>query len=230
MKSFSFLLQTFRSKYTLSTIIVLMSFAPMVSAQKIYTDDGLWNTGYDAYSESKYDLAELYLFAYVQRNTEQYQSNVGFQNNLDSALDYSIAHSDMAGVQARVFMAMPIGHNNPFLQKPELVKPVLNVSTASKKSALVLFSGMYRCNDGNIYYIKMIKEEVWWYFHNVHNNYTGVMHGFISGNLIKGYWSSLPLNQLNNSGTVVLRLISRTAFTAVSQTGGLSGTSWNKVE
>ena len=85
MKRFSFTSMHLGYKYCIVLIALLLIFTT-TEAQKIYSDDELLSTGTDYYNNNKYLQAEIYLFAYTQRNTNSYQSNSDFKLQIDQAL------------------------------------------------------------------------------------------------------------------------------------------------
>jgi hypothetical protein len=219
----------FSFKYCFLFIVSVFFFATISSGQEIFSDDYLLNAGTTYYNNNNYRDAQLYLFAYIQRNTALYQSDSNFKSQIDAALQYAASHSSLAGTGGTfIYIPPKRDANGNIISKPLTFKPTLNsnISTSSNSN---LNSGKYRCNDGGTYYIRVIKNEIWWYGQSGDSSWSNVMNGLITGDEIQGEWSDVPFGRIKSEGAITLKIISSSSFSIISQTGGFGGTNWNKI-
>src|SRR5438552_1137645 len=59
----------------------------------------------------------------------------------------------------------------------------------------VNLTGIWNCNDGGIYYIRQVSNEIWWFGNSSNNAFSNVFHGQLSGSTITGKWSDVPLGK-----------------------------------
>jgi len=226
MKHYSFPHIHAMHKYCILFTALLLIFTSASRAQTIYTDDDLLNTGTSYYNNNNYREAQVYLFAYVQRNTNTYQNDSQFKSNIDAALTYAGRHSDQGGARATFMKHFQRDAQGHIIQPPAEIKPAINASPAPV-SNMSLNSGVYDCDDGSLYYVTVINNEVWCFGRSSDNNWTNVIHGFISGDEIAANWASVPTNS-KNSGTITLKIDNNSVFHVANQTGGFAGQSWKQ--
>lgn len=227
MKRFSFTSMHLGYEYCIVLFALLFVFTT-TEAQKIYSDDELLSTGTDYYNNNKYLQAEIYLFAYTQRNTNSYQSNSDFKLQIDQALKYCDAHSSTAGAIAMFDLKTTKdanGHVHTVITKLGGAKPTINTNSLPASNA-ALNTGKYSCDDGGIYYVTVVNNEVWWFGNSNDKSWADVMHGYISGNEIKATWADVPCCSKMNSGTVTLLINDSESFSIKDQTGDFAGTVW----
>jgi hypothetical protein len=96
--------------------------------------------------------------------------------------------------------------------------------------AMIDLTGVWNCDDGGIYYVRQLGTTVWWYGELDPNapNWSNVMRGTISGNMINADWSDVPKGSVMQNGNLVLQIASNNRLVAVSKTGGFSGSVWTR--
>ncbi|MGB5100506.1 MAG: hypothetical protein WBN94_07920 [Methanothrix sp.] len=96
--------------------------------------------------------------------------------------------------------------------------------------ALIDLTGVWNCDDGGIYYVRQLGTTVWWYGELDPNtpNWSNVMRGAISGNMINADWSDVPKGSVMQNGNLVLQIASNNKLVAISKTGGFSGSVWTR--
>ncbi|MCK9441920.1 MAG: hypothetical protein M0Q13_10935 [Methanothrix sp.] len=96
--------------------------------------------------------------------------------------------------------------------------------------ALIDLTGVWNCDDGGIYYVRQLGSTVWWYGELDPNapNWSNVMRGAISGNMINADWSDVPKGSVMQNGNLVLQIASNNKLVAISKTGGFGGSVWTR--
>jgi hypothetical protein len=94
-------------------------------------------------------------------------------------------------------------------------------------------TGTWKCNDGGLYFIRQIDNEIWWYGEqHVENSmqpeFTNVLHGTICSSKINAEWSDIPLGKCSFNGTITLEIINDCKLRKVSFTGQFGGSVWKK--
>ncbi len=100
-------------------------------------------------------------------------------------------------------------------------------------------TGTWIANDGAIYYLRHIGNELWWAGFSVETPagigdlhkgllFTNVFHGQLSGNTVAGEWADVPRGRLLNSGTLALS-VSADQIQRQAVTGGFGAAVWNRI-
>ena len=154
----------------------------------------------------------MYLFAYIQKNTYSYRTDNQFKNDLNAALDYCKRQTgNSAGVNA----------HQDTRGRPPIRR---RASAAANKD---ISSGTYTCDDGGVYYIRKIRNEVWWFGSNAAKTYSNVMRGRIEGDTIYAAWVDVLWGRTANSGSLALLINDRNTLSVVGRTGNIfPGTIW----
>jgi len=99
----------------------------------------------------------------------------------------------------------------------------------SSPSAIDL-TGEWNCDDGGKYYIRQFGTIVWWYGEHDPNNpdWSNVMRGTISGNIINADWTDVPKGTIMQYGILKLQIESNNRISAISKTGGFAGSVWTR--
>ncbi|HEX5731567.1 MAG TPA: hypothetical protein VF131_01940 [Blastocatellia bacterium] len=106
--------------------------------------------------------------------------------------------------------------------------PVRNAETTLDRFDL---TGKWKCNDGGTYYVRQIRNELWWYGQSADNgsSWTNVFHGRIEGKTILGDWTDIPQGRIQSSGALVLIINGLNSFTAQTKSGGgFGGSVWTR--
>jgi len=95
-------------------------------------------------------------------------------------------------------------------------------------------TGVWSSDDSGTYYVRQIGNTVWWLGLSVDEGRTfaNVFRGTVQNGQISGQWSDVPLGQTSNSGTLAFGSGAgalATAWKRISETGGFSGASWDKL-
>jgi hypothetical protein len=96
--------------------------------------------------------------------------------------------------------------------------------------ALMDLTGVWNCDDGGIYYVRQLGATVWWYGELDPNtpNWSNVMKGSISGNMINADWSDVPKGSVMQNGNLVLQIVSNNNLVVISKSGGFGGSVWTR--
>jgi hypothetical protein len=107
-------------------------------------------------------------------------------------------------------------------------------------SANYFVGGVWHADDGSLYYIRQIGNQIWWAGMSVDSTFgyldffkglrfTNVFQGTISGGHITGSWADAPRGANLGNGTLVLDVVPGTPMTLqkVSQTGGFGPSVWS---
>lgn len=106
-------------------------------------------------------------------------------------------------------------------KSPKLIAQALRVN----------FSGRWRSNDGGIYHIKQIGNELWWYGESGDKgaSWSNVFHGFIGKQEIAGKWVDVPKGRVNSQGEMTVQIASPDRLVSVRKTGGFGGSVWTRI-
>ena len=117
-------------------------------------------------------------------------------------------------------------------------------------------TGRWESDDGGIYYLRQVDHELWWYgqksdrdrrFDDRYDDrrdrrdrdddrrrlsrrflWSNVFHGYIGNREITGSWVDVPRGEDQNSGAMVLEIVSSNRLRAVSKTGRYGSSEWNR--
>ena len=94
----------------------------------------------------------------------------------------------------------------------------------------VNISGRWQGNDGGIYYLRQLGNEVWWYgeYSATNPNWSNVFKGKLQGNQLVGQWADVPKGSILQSGEMVIEVTSNNTLRAISKTGGFGGSEWTR--
>ncbi|AIC16583.1 hypothetical protein [Nitrososphaera viennensis] len=106
----------------------------------------------------------------------------------------------------------------------------MTVSSLGTKQAYaqVNLTGVWTADDGGTYYIRQIGSTVWWFGTNGQDGFANVYKGTIRGDNVRGLWADVPYAVTSSGGQLVLRIIDNDTLEKVSQTGGFSGSLWQR--
>lgn len=104
-------------------------------------------------------------------------------------------------------------------------------SAAPERSDL---TGRWSCDDGGIYYIRQVGDEVWWTGRSgepkdKRKAFANVFHGTIRGREIVGSWADDPAGEARGAGTLTLEITGdgkNVELKKKKETGGFSGGEW----
>jgi hypothetical protein len=96
-------------------------------------------------------------------------------------------------------------------------------------------TGKWNGNDGGIYYIRQIGNDIWWFGTNVFNAgsefniFSNVLHGTRSGLTIDAQWQDVPLGDTKSKGDISLTIApTGEKISKKSASGGFGGNTWIK--
>lgn len=89
-------------------------------------------------------------------------------------------------------------------------------------------TGVWKCNDGGLYFIRQVGNQVWWYGESGDGGvgWSNVFQGYITGNKIIGKWADVPKGTARNYGEMTLS-ISSNSLRKISGGQNFTGTMWN---
>ena len=97
--------------------------------------------------------------------------------------------------------------------------------TSPARAAQIDVTGVFQCNDGGTYYVRVVGDQMWWYGENG-NYWTNVFEGTISGNTATGTWADVPKGQNRGYGLMTVYISAPNLFYAIYKTGGFGGSVW----
>lgn len=105
----------------------------------------------------------------------------------------------------------------------KLAKPSITVAQASS------MTGVWNCNDGGVYFIRRVGNQIWWYGQSSDGGTTwsNVFQGTITGNKIIGRWADVPKGNIRGYGEMTLR-ISGDRIQKISGGQNFSGSVWSR--
>lgn len=93
-------------------------------------------------------------------------------------------------------------------------------------------TGVWLCDDRGVYYIRQIRDTVWWYGENSATNtgWSNVAYGEIIGNQIHLDWADVPKGSIMGKGKLILEIGNAgQTLRALRKTGsGFGGSNWKK--
>jgi hypothetical protein len=104
----------------------------------------------------------------------------------------------------------------------KLVKPSI-IAQAST------MTGVWNCNDGGVYFIRQVGNQMWWYGQSSDGGTTwsNVFQGTIRGSKIIGSWADIPKGSVRGSGEMTLR-ISSSRIQKISGGENFGGSAWSR--
>ncbi|MCF4967799.1 hypothetical protein CV014_12090 [Nostoc sp. CMAA1605] len=112
--------------------------------------------------------------------------------------------------------------NNAFLST-KLSQTSFTVAQASS------LTGVWNCNDGGVYFIRQVGNQLWWYGQSADGGETwsNVFQGTIRGNQIIGSWADVPKGAIRGYGEMTLR-ISGNRIEKISGGENFGGSLWSR--
>jgi hypothetical protein len=92
-------------------------------------------------------------------------------------------------------------------------------------------TGVWHGDDGGTYYIRMIRNEVYWLGERapVNSPWVNIASGRIEGDgAIHLRWVDVPKGGTSSGGHLVLQIVSPSQLQAVSKSGGFGGSNWSR--
>jgi hypothetical protein len=107
---------------------------------------------------------------------------------------------------------------------------LITIPASGGSSASIDLTGVWNCDDGGKYYVRQLGTTVWWYGELDPNtpNWSNVMRGTISANMINAEWTDVPKGSIMQYGNLVLQIASNNKLVALSKTGGFAGSVWTR--
>jgi hypothetical protein len=90
-------------------------------------------------------------------------------------------------------------------------------------------TGAWNCNDGGVYFIRQVGNQVWWYGQSSDGGQTwsNVFQGTITGSRIIGSWADVPKGSIRGYGEMTLR-ISGGRIQKISGGENFGGSVWRR--
>jgi hypothetical protein len=105
----------------------------------------------------------------------------------------------------------------------KLVKPPIITAQASS------MTGVWNCNDGGVYFIRQVGNQIWWYGQSSDGGTTwsNVFQGTITGSKAIGSWADVPKGNIRGYGEMTLR-ISGDRIQKISGGENFGGSAWSR--
>ncbi|AFZ03517.1 hypothetical protein [Calothrix sp. PCC 6303] len=90
-------------------------------------------------------------------------------------------------------------------------------------------TGAWNCNDGGVYFIRQVGNQIWWYGQSSDGGQTwsNVFQGTITGSRIVGSWADVPKGSIRGYGEMTLR-ISGGRIQKISGGQNFGGSVWSR--
>ncbi|RUS96528.1 hypothetical protein DSM106972_087150 [Dulcicalothrix desertica PCC 7102] len=90
-------------------------------------------------------------------------------------------------------------------------------------------TGAWNCNDGGVYFIRQVGNQIWWYGQSSDGGQTwsNVFQGTITGSRIIGSWADVPKGSIRGYGEMTLR-ISGGRIQKISGGENFGGSVWSR--
>jgi hypothetical protein len=185
-------------------------------------------------------------FTYVKPGVQGPKPRCWLKNGIPTATPNSCCDS---GVKGSTGVATPLNPNLGSQISSAItgasntstgVATPLNPNIASQIGAAIAgaattstyLTGVWNCDDGGMYYIRQFGTTVWWFGEHDRNtpDWSNVMRGTISGNMINADWTDVPKGSIMQYGMLKLQIQSNNKIVAISKTGGFAGSVWTRIE
>ena len=105
-----------------------------------------------------------------------------------------------------------------------------STSTTVGPAVQIGLTGFWKDNNGAIYSIRQIDDQIWWYMDGK-PNWTNVFKGNKSGSTISGEWCDVPGGKLEgkNTGSLILKIINDNRLEKVSAYPSYGGSVWTRL-
>jgi len=119
--------------------------------------------------------------------------------------------------------------------QPTMVSASPTASPASTDHSFLIaqassLNGVWNCNDGGVYFVRQVGNEVWWYGQSSDGGTTwsNVFHGVMRGNQIDGRWADVPKGSVRGYGEMTLAILNNGRIEKVMGGQNFGGSSWRR--
>lgn len=90
-------------------------------------------------------------------------------------------------------------------------------------------TGVWRSNDGGIYYVRQVGNQLWWYGQSADGGvkYSNVFRAIIVGDRATGEWADVPKGTNTNAGVLSIEIFSNNRF--VQKGSNFGPVEWNRI-
>ena len=101
---------------------------------------------------------------------------------------------------------------------------------SSMSAAPTDLTGVWNCDDGGIYYIRQLGNQIWWYGEHATDipEWSNVMYGTVNGATINGNWADVPKGWIMQNGAMIVKIESNNRLSVIQKTGGFAGSVWTR--
>jgi hypothetical protein len=133
-------------------------------------------------------------------------------------------------------LALTIGSNASTFAASQSIKAesLTNVPAKVANSSILIaqatnMTGAWNCNDGGVYFIRQVGNQIWWYGQSSDGGQTwsNVFQGTITGSRIVGSWADVPKGSIRGYGEMTLR-ISGGQIKKISGGENFGGSVWSR--
>ena len=91
-------------------------------------------------------------------------------------------------------------------------------------------NGVWNCNDGGVYFVRQVGNEVWWYGQSSDGGTTwsNVFRGVIRGNQVVGRWADVPKGSVRGYGEMTLSISNASRLSKISGGQNFGGSVWSR--
>lgn len=127
-------------------------------------------------------------------------------------------------------LALTVGSNASTLAASKSINVPVEVANSSTLIAQASnMTGAWNCNDGGVYFIRQVGNQIWWYGQSSDGGQTwsNVFQGTITGSRIVGSWADVPKGSIRGYGEMTLR-ISGGRIQKISGGQNFGGSVWSR--
>jgi hypothetical protein len=126
--------------------------------------------------------------------------------------------------------APTFGLNSPVAQSHlKQVKSYENIAFEQNKQLATSLTGVWNCNDGGVYFVRQVGNQIWWYGQSSDGGTTwsNVFQGTLRDNKVIGSWADVPKGGNRGYGEMTLS-ISGDRIQKVSGGENFGGSQWSR--
>jgi len=94
------------------------------------------------------------------------------------------------------------------VSETEVASSPIILADASPAAQARKLTGVWNCDDGGVYFIRQVGNQIWWYGQSGDggDTWSNVFQGTIRGNTIIGSWADVPKGSIKGYGEMTLKL------------------------
>lgn len=118
----------------------------------------------------------------------------------------------------------------PSLGVEESFQEIVPEQDSSLLMAQADLTAVWNCNDGGIYFVRQVGNQIWWYGQSSDggNTWSNVFQGTITGSQITGSWADVPKGSIRGYGWMTLEIQGGDRFVKIAGGENFGGSVWSR--